>query len=619
MLRGVGWALAISMVAACGDDSTVDDAGVDSNVDASDVGADAALVCPASTTPGCQNACQELYDCVATSSIADVIAPVIVRLGFSGESFSDCSPCVTRCEADFVEGADERVLACLETRMEMRSCAGSAADPTVVVDALNTCCVGEIESSWCLNACIAAQANTGVADTLTVCGENLATPVAPSCAGPCPSRTGFAIGIDLGDDSDFVLRSADVDALGRIALTGTFRGSVDFGGGALVSPDVSQVLAVYEADGTHAWSIELSDGAEGSGNELGNNVMFDGDGNVVALMDLFAPTDFGEGVLSPAGERDVVLASWSRDGLLRWTQQGSGPGTNTAQEIDILGSDVWIIGTLSESIDWGGGALVSAGMLDAFVARFDLDGNHQWSRRLGGPGDDFGFAVAAHPAGDYTIVSMAADGVDLGAGPHSTIGMQTDWYIARFADDGALRWVELVGVGAGAFGYRAEADGDAVFAQTFLGGMEETTTDYQGTTLTSPNQVTSRLDPSGNATWIFENRIGAMGNLVVRDLEVEPGGELVISSSLTGTLDLGAGPLSEAGGNDVMITRFDASQTALWGMRVGGYFGETVATSDRVSSGALVVVGSFTRVLDIGPEVLEAPAKDVFVIRFEAE
>ena len=69
-----------------------------------------------------------------------------------------------------------------------------------------------------------------------------------------------------------------------------------------------------------------------------------------------------------------------------------------------------------------------------------------------------------------------------------------------------------------------------------------------------------------------------------------------------------------------------SARSAIWGStRVARRAGtsvatrETIATSDRLSTGELVTVGSFTRVLDIGLEVLDVPAKDVFVIRFDAE
>ena len=614
---------AMLLCVACGDDSSPADAGgddsaTDTALDVADATTDAPLVCPTSSVAGCHESCQEIYDCVVTSSVAPLIEGVISMLGFAGDDFSDCSPCVTSCEEGAVAGADEPVLACLAMRMEMLSCMDSP-DPTVITDSVNACCAGDTESFFCRQTCRAVLTNEGTAELFPVCLDVLAGPLPPSCAGTCPDHTGMGLGVVVGPDSDFALRSADVDPAGRIALTGKFNGTVDFGGGELTSPNISKFVAVYEPDGSHAWSQKLSDGYSLLGGQLGNNIMFDTDGNLLLFAELIGTADFGDGERTAMGAQDAVLLSWNPSGTLRWARQTAGPGTEAASEIDVRGTDVWMIGTATDSVDWGGGPLAAAGMEDVVVARFDGDGVHQWSRRYGGSGNDPGFSIAAHPNGDHTLVSMAPSGIDFGLGPHTTVGdMGTDWYIVRIGDDGALRWVEFVGVGMGSFGYRAEADGDAVFAQTFLSSESGTTADFQGTTLTSPNQVMSRLDAAGTATWIHETVLNGTDSYVTFDTEVEADGGLLVGTNHNGTLDFGAGPLTAEGGN-VMVTHFDTSQVAQWAFSLGAHLEETVATVDRLASGELVVVGSFQTNLDIGPEELTSDARDIFVLRFEAD
>jgi len=85
-------------------------------------------------------------------------------------------------------------------------------------------------------------------------------------------------------------------------------------------------------------------------------------------------------------------------------------------------SNVWMTGAFTDSVDFGGGLLVSAGGEDIFVVELDADGNHVWSRRFGDAGtQQRGEAIAIDPEGNV-LVSGVVDGVvDFGGGP---IGVQ---------------------------------------------------------------------------------------------------------------------------------------------------------------------------------------------------
>ncbi|KYF94582.1 hypothetical protein BE17_21450 [Sorangium cellulosum] len=51
------------------------------------------------------------------------------------------------------------------------------------------------------------------------------------------------------------------DSDGELVFAGSFRGKVDFGGGALTADDTDWFIAKFDASGTHRWSHRYGSGA----------------------------------------------------------------------------------------------------------------------------------------------------------------------------------------------------------------------------------------------------------------------------------------------------------------------------------------------------------------------
>ena len=86
-----------------------------------------------------------------------------------------------------------------------------------------------------------------------------------------------------------------IDDSGNVFLTGRFKGTVDFGGGDLVStgPFHDGFLAKYSPNGTHLWSQSFG----GTRDSDAQSVATDDSGNVFITGDFTEVTDFGGGNL----------------------------------------------------------------------------------------------------------------------------------------------------------------------------------------------------------------------------------------------------------------------------------------------------------------------------------
>ncbi|MDH5627640.1 MAG: hypothetical protein OEY69_05035, partial [Candidatus Krumholzibacteria bacterium] len=142
---------------------------------------------------------------------------------------------------------------------------------------------------------------------------------------------------ELGAD---VGRSVAVDGAGNVIVTGSFEGTIDFGGGLVSAGDEDIFLVKFNPYGAHLWSMS-----------------------------------FG----STGGDQGVDVA------------------------VDNAGS-IFVTGYFEDIVEFGGGALVSNGGRDIFVVKFSFDGTHMWSRSYGSSfGNDEGHGIAVDGAGNVIV------------------------------------------------------------------------------------------------------------------------------------------------------------------------------------------------------------------------
>src|SRR5437660_1605268 len=221
-----------------------------------------------------------------------------------------------------------------------------------------------------------------------------------------------------------------LDGAGNAFVTGYFEQSADFGGGALVSAGVKDVFLVkYSSTGAHVWSKRIG----GTGYDLGEAVAVDGSGNVVVAGYFQGTIDCGGGPLTSAGLGDMFVAKYSATGQHLWSKRFGGTGDDYVHGIAVDGSgDVFLTGQFTNTIDFGGPALTSAGYEDIFLAKISgASGGYLWSKRFGSATrTDAGYGVAVDGSGNVAITGFFAYGVDFGVG--TLIAQDSDIFVAKY-------------------------------------------------------------------------------------------------------------------------------------------------------------------------------------------
>jgi len=136
------------------------------------------------------------------------------------------------------------------------------------------------------------------------------------------------------------------------------------------------------------------------------------DGSIFVTGVFEGAVQFGEPdeTLIGAGSNDIFLAKFDREGKHVWSKRfGDSSGQrSTGIAVDSSG-DVVIVGALWGAVDFGDGELQSAGNGDVFAAKFSASGEAVWSRRFGDATVQYAEDVATNPVtGDVVLVGWFA-------------------------------------------------------------------------------------------------------------------------------------------------------------------------------------------------------------------
>jgi hypothetical protein len=230
-------------------------------------------------------------------------------------------------------------------------------------------------------------------------------------------------------------RAAVVEADGSIVVGGYFDQALDLGGPSFTAPTGRYgFLAKLAGDtGATVWARSFGDAPTATDQQQVSAIAIASGDDIVVTGQGAGGVAFDTGdVLSSAGDTDVFLARYTSTGDLVWrglygdaaAQLGGGVAVDSADNVILAGSN-------SGSVDFGGGALVSVGSADAFLAKFTGTRTLVWNKSFGGAGDDEGLGTAVDALGQIALVGYANASLDFGGGPLPYVA-EDDAFVAMF-------------------------------------------------------------------------------------------------------------------------------------------------------------------------------------------
>lgn len=279
------------------------------------------------------------------------------------------------------------------------------------------------------------------------------------------------------DGTNCEIVDVEIDASDNVIIAGDFNGTADFdpdpvdvsnqSGSGVGGSDRVPFVAKYDSSLDFLWY-------RSSGNTFSQNIDVE--------------TDSSENIY--VIERDqslpITLRKYNSAGTVVFGNIIVSDSTNYHEAVISDDDYIYIAGEFdrtSADFDPGAGttSIDPVGADDAYIVKYDLDGNYQWVQTFGGTLDDQIDDISIDPDGNLLVSGLYQDTVDFdpGVGDASeTSNGGEDAFFAKFADDGTFISVSVFGGSNDEFIVGAHEDSDN---NLFVAGSFEGTVNFDTT------------------------------------------------------------------------------------------------------------------------------------------
>ncbi len=255
----------------------------------------------------------------------------------------------------------------------------------------------------------------------------------------------------LGSSKDDLAYGVAVDGSGNVYVAGTTSGTLPTASNA---GNDDAFVAKFDSSGARQWISQFGSSNPGGGFENAFGVAVSPDGSVFVAGD--TDGSFSGATNPDVGNTDAFVAKIDPStGARAWTKQLGVIGNDTAYGVTVDGSGNVDIGGATEGTLPGSNT--SSGLTDGFVAQYSSSGNLAWVRQLGSSNSDEIKGIAVDASGNIFVAGQTDGNL---AGPSAGL---TDAFIAKYATNGTQTWLQQFGSGVddAASGIAVDASGDA--------------------------------------------------------------------------------------------------------------------------------------------------------------
>ncbi|MFH1005123.1 MAG: SBBP repeat-containing protein, partial [Bacteroidota bacterium] len=234
-------------------------------------------------------------------------------------------------------------------------------------------------------------------------------------------------------------------------------------------------LVKFDANGNRLWATYYG----GTAQDYGNSVTTDASGNVYMAGHTFSTSGIASGGFQNTfgeGYDDAFLVKFDANGNRLWATYYGGTAQDYGNSVttDASGNVYMAGGTSSTSgIASGGFQNTYGGVADAFLVKFNANGNRLWATYYGGTDGDGGNSVTTDASGSVYMAGYTGSTSGIASGGfQNTLGGEDDAFLVKFDINGNRLWATYYGGTGGDYGYSVTTDASG---NVYMAGLTKST------------------------------------------------------------------------------------------------------------------------------------------------
>ncbi|WP_441288803.1 hypothetical protein ACSRUE_44035 [Sorangium sp. KYC3313] len=279
-------------------------------------------------------------------------------------------------------------------------------------------------------------------------------------------------------------------------------------------------------------------------------------------------------------------------------------------------------GSFARSIQFGPEPLVGSddddSGVDAFIVSFDSAGNHRWSRQIGAPLAQEATSVGVDSAGDVIVTGINTGSLNLG---DENVGPGI--FVAKFDSDGNHLWSKGIGgSSAGDSGFVAGhpkveimPDGDVILAGNFAGTLQFDDDQFTTYPAEAYDIYVARLDgetgssSAADGGWV--QRFKSQGDDTLTGLAVHSSSNIIITGNFAQRIEFGS--LSPAINEGMFLVNLNRDGSPAWAR---GFANAEPTALSIDTLGNISVTGAYEHPTDFGGGALPEWSQMAFTAQF---
>lgn len=278
--------------------------------------------------------------------------------------------------------------------------------------------------------------------------------------------------------------------------------------------------------------------------------------------------------------------------------------------------NVYTIGTYYTNLNLGSGDLGSNGDRDFVIAKYTSSGNLNWVNSYGGTAGEEVNGLTVLGNGDVVASGFFRNTVDFGLGNETSAG-DSDAFLMIVNSAGSTQYGARFGLtGKDYYWDVAHDSSNNIYASGEMIGN----IDLGGGALTQiggRDIFLGKYDNLGNHIWSMN--FGVVGDEYTRDIAVNSSGETVIAGHTKGDFNIGGAGHTNQGGTDLFLAKVDASGSLSWARAFGTINNENSYDVIFDEDENIIMLASFSGTINVGGNDLTSyGGVDILIAKFDS-